>query len=150
MTRIEQLLFSPLNNEGDREGKGFSESHRAGSFILQLHSSCSSLICDSMKIIVYQAGHRERKSLKESEKKEEERRDREGFNWIGRISLEEWSRLASWRKGENKVKMGRHWQFLGGQLVLPETAQTQAIVSPSSHPIYMQLRLSTHLQNYSR
>lgn len=82
-TRIEQLLFSPLNNEGDREGKGFSESHRAGSFILQLHSSCSSLICESMKIIVYQAGNRERKSLKEPEKKEEERRDREGFNWIG-------------------------------------------------------------------
>ena len=79
MVSVVQTL-TPTSFTGNQ---GCSESHRAGSFILQLHSSCSSLICESMKIIVYQAGNRERKSLKEPEKKEEERRDREGFNWIG-------------------------------------------------------------------
>lgn len=53
-----------------------------------------------MKIISYQAGNRERKSLKGSEKKEEEKRDREGFNWIG--------------MGESILKSGPGW-LVGGK-----------------------------------
>lgn len=53
-----------------------------------------------MKIIPYQAGNRERKSLKGSEKKEEEKRDREGFNWIG--------------MGESILKSGPGW-LVGGK-----------------------------------
>ena len=49
--------------------------------------------------IIHQVGNRERKSLKESEK-EEERRDREGFNWIG--------------KGESVLKSGPGW-LVGGK-----------------------------------